>query len=83
MFIWVRRGLEGLEGAPGPVGAWLVAVALTGNVHASTQQGVSWDKDFRPLGWHLEQAGEQVRAFDVLHQGGAARKPRVATPELV
>jgi hypothetical protein len=40
-----------------------IVLALTGEVHAWTSLGAPWNPAFRPMGWHLEQAGIRVRSL--------------------
>ncbi|MBF5043513.1 ChaN family lipoprotein [Aggregicoccus sp. 17bor-14] len=49
-----------------------LAVVLTGNVHARTAKGTSWDPAFLPLGYLLRQREPGLVALDVDHGGGAA-----------
>ncbi|MBF5042464.1 ChaN family lipoprotein [Aggregicoccus sp. 17bor-14] len=47
-------------------------IVLTGNVHASNERGVPWDRDFVPMGWHLSRAGVPFHSYDVLYRHGSA-----------
>ncbi|MBF5044856.1 hypothetical protein FGE12_20825 [Aggregicoccus sp. 17bor-14] len=53
-------------------------VVLTGNVHASTEPGVPWDKAFVPMGALLAKSGAPLRSFDLMHGGGSTWECRVA-----
>ena len=49
-----------------------VFLVLTGNVHASTQRGTSWDRDYEPMGWHLARTRHPVRSLDAFYGPGRA-----------
>jgi hypothetical protein len=60
----LRKARESVPGA--------ITLVLTGNVHARTVKGVPWDREFMPLGWQLEQAGETVLSLDASYPKGQA-----------
>jgi hypothetical protein len=40
-----------------------VVLVLVGEVHSWMTPGAPWDPEFRPMGWHIEQAGLRVRSL--------------------
>jgi hypothetical protein len=62
-------------------------VALSGNVHNRLTRGVSWDKEYEPLGYLLTKSGggSRVTSLNMSHEGGAAwgcRSPSTDSDEV-
>jgi erythromycin esterase-like protein len=45
-------------------------LVLSGNLHNRLTVGVPWDAEYRPMGWHLAQAGVRVVSLDAAYKTG-------------
>ncbi|NMO16066.1 hypothetical protein HPC49_43325 [Pyxidicoccus fallax] len=47
-------------------------VVLSGNIHARTEEGLPWDKKYKPMGLLLSDALDDVVALDMAYDNGSA-----------
>ncbi|NMO16064.1 hypothetical protein HPC49_43335 [Pyxidicoccus fallax] len=47
-------------------------MVLSGNIHARTEEGLPWDKKYKPMGLLLSEALDDVVALDMAYDSGSA-----------